>query len=50
MVVGEAVNYPVFVKIRKRKSLESHGTNLEDYSILYEKKLGKGLAKAEEFL
>lgn len=50
LVIGEAANYPIFIKIRERKSLESHGTNLEDYSILYEKKLGKGLAKGEEFI
>ncbi len=50
LVVGEAVNYPVFVKIRKRKTAEKHGTSLEDYSIQYEQEKGKKLAKAEEFL
>jgi len=50
LVIGEATNYPVFVKIRKRKSKESHGTKLEDYAILWEKKLGNGLAEGKEFL
>jgi DNA helicase HerA-like ATPase len=51
LIIGEAVNYPVFLKIRKRKSTETHGTKLEDYAILYEK-LAKetGLADASEFL
>jgi len=50
LVVGEAVNHPVFVKVRNRKSKESHGTSLEDYSILYEKKVANGLAKGEDFV
>jgi hypothetical protein len=51
LIIGEAVNYPVFIKIRKRKSKESHGTKLEDYAILWEKKLGNGkLADGKEFL
>ena len=50
LVIGEAVNYPVFVKVRKRKSKESHGTKLEDYAILWEKKVGNDLAKGSEFL
>lgn len=48
LVVGEAVNYPVFVKIKKRKSRETHGTKLEDYAILYENR--NQLAKGKEFL
>jgi len=50
LVVGEAVNHPVFVKVRKRKTQESHGTSLEDYAILYEKKVANGLAKGEDFI
>ena len=51
LVIGEATNYPVFVKIRKRKSKESHGTKLEDYAILWEKKIGNSkLAEGKEFL
>lgn len=51
LVIGEACNYPVFIKIRQRKSKESHGRRLEDYAILYEKKTASSkLAKAEEFL
>jgi len=50
LVIGEATNYPVFVKIRKRKSKESHGTKLEDYAILWEKKVGEKLAEGKEFL
>ena len=50
LVVGEATNYPVFVKIRKRKTKESGGKKLEDYAILYEKKIGTKLASAEDFL
>ncbi|MBI4096037.1 MAG: ATP-binding protein [DPANN group archaeon] len=49
LVIGEAVNYPVFIKVRKRKSKESHGTKLEDYAIMYEKKENK-LATGKEFL
>jgi len=50
LVIGEATNYPVFVKIRKRKTKESHGKKLEDYAILYEKKIGNKLASGSEFL
>jgi len=50
LVIGEATNYPVFVKIRQRRSKESHGTKLEDYAILWEKKAGGKLAKGSEFL
>ncbi len=49
LIIGEAVNYPVFVKIRKRKSKESHGTKLEDYAIIWDKK-SNNLASGKEFL
>ena len=49
LVIGEAANHPVFVKIRKRKSKESHGTGLEDYAAQYEK-ANKKLAEGKEFL
>jgi DNA helicase HerA-like ATPase len=49
LVLGEAVNYPVFVKIRQRKSKESHGTKLEEYAVQWEGAKGK-LAKGSEFL
>jgi len=32
LVLGEAVNYPVFVNIRKRKSIEVKSKSLEEYS------------------
>ncbi|MBD3262927.1 DUF87 domain-containing protein [Candidatus Woesearchaeota archaeon] len=50
LMVGEATNYPVFIKVRKRRTKESHGKKLEDFAILYEKKLGSKLAKGEDFL
>lgn len=39
MIVGSAVNYPVFLRIRKRKSFESCGMKLEDYAREYEEKV-----------
>ncbi|MEK6807656.1 MAG: ATP-binding protein [Nanoarchaeota archaeon] len=49
LVIGEAVNHPVFVKIRKRKSKESHGEKLEDYAIKFEKANEK-LASGKDFI
>ena len=38
LVVGEAVNFPLFIKIRKRKSKEpKHALNLEEIARIYEK-------------
>lgn len=50
LVIGEATNYPVFIKIRKRRTKESHGQKLEDYAILWEKKVGSKLASGRDFL
>lgn len=49
LILGEAVNYPVFVNIRERKSKELHGESLEQYS----KRFGaetKKLASSDDFL
>ena len=49
LVIGEATNHPVFVKIRKRKSKESHGEKLEDYAVKFEQ-ANKKLADGKEFI
>ncbi len=51
LVVGEAVNYPVFVEIRKRKSKESDKSlSLENAAIEYYKKIKQHLEDAKEFM
>jgi len=51
IVIGEAANHPVFIKVRERKTKESHGTKLEDYAILWEaKNENSKLADGNEFL
>ena len=51
VVIGEAANHPVFIKIRERKTKESHGTKLEDYAILWEAmNENSKLANGKEFL
>jgi len=51
LIVGEAVNFPVFVKIRKRKT-EDHGgaPELQPYAIDYENKITEKSKDAEAFM
>ena len=42
LIVGEAVNFPVFVSVRERKSKPpSHSVKLQDYAVKYEKTMGQ---------
>lgn len=51
LVVGGAVNYPVFVKVRERKSEESEvGTKLEEAAKNYLKKKNKKREDARSFM
>jgi DNA helicase HerA-like ATPase len=51
LIVGEAVNYPIFVDIRKRKSKESSKSlPLEQAAIEYHKKMQKKTKDAKEFM
>ena len=51
LVVGEAVNFPLFVKIRKRKSKESDkGIPLEQAALTYRKEQEKKKQDAKEFM
>jgi len=47
LVIGEAAKYPFFFKFRKRKSIETHSKNIEDYADFYESK--SSLASADDF-
>ncbi|GAI52841.1 unnamed protein product [marine sediment metagenome] len=39
LIVGEAVNYPIFVKVRRRRSRESaHGAGLEEAAREFERR------------
>jgi len=51
LVIGEAVNYPVFFRVRKRKSQESrHEITLEKSALEFEEKKEKDNKETEEFL
>ena len=51
LVVGEAVNYPLFFKVRKNVSQDSiHEISLEDSAIRYENNLDNENSETEEFL
>ena len=51
LVVGEAVNYPIFVKIRRRRSRESsHGAKLEDAAREFERRSQQGGEDAKAFM
>lgn len=51
LIVGEAVNYPIFVKIRQRKSAEStKGTDLESAAKKFEGGKDKKEKDAESFI
>jgi len=51
LIVGEAVNYPIFVKIRKRRSREStHGISLEDAARDFERRNNRAKEDAKAFM
>ncbi|AJF60661.1 MAG: hypothetical protein QT03_C0001G1180 [archaeon GW2011_AR10] len=51
LIVGEAVNQPVFFKVRKNKSAESkHEISLEEAALKFEEGKEKELKETEEFL
>lgn len=50
LFVGSAVNYPVFVRIRQRRSFESKGMKLEDYAREYEAKVQSKMEDVKQFL
>ncbi|MEW6592334.1 MAG: ATP-binding protein, partial [Candidatus Hadarchaeota archaeon] len=51
LVVGEAVNHPIFVKVRRRKSRESgHGACFEDAAREFERKSGRESSDAKAFM
>jgi len=51
LIVGEAVNHPIFVRIRKRRSQESgKGNDLENAARTYEDKIGKKEKDAESYM
>ena len=51
LIVGEAVNFPVFVKVRDRKSCPpDHSRKLEEYAAEYESKVTQKSKDAETFM
>jgi intein/homing endonuclease len=51
LIIGEAVGFPVFFKVRKRRSAESnHELSLEDFSRRFEEERDEAAAEAREFL
>jgi len=51
LIVGEAVGYPLFFKVRKRKSMPSkHEITLEDAALQYEKNMKKRDEETEALL
>jgi len=51
LVVGEAVNHPIFVKVRRRRSRESaHGAGLEEAAREFEKQNGMKSEDAKAFM
>jgi len=51
LLVGEAVNYPVFFRIRKNESPDSvHEQTLEEAAIAFEKGAEEEESEAEQFL
>jgi len=51
LIVGEAVNHPIFVKIRKRRSRESaHGISLEEAARGFEKRNDRAREDAKAFM
>ncbi|KXB00396.1 hypothetical protein AKJ35_01295 [candidate division MSBL1 archaeon SCGC-AAA833F18] len=50
LIVGEAVNHPIFVKIRQRKTQEAkHGASLKEVAKKYEKQHDQELEDAKAF-
>ncbi|MCS4542337.1 MAG: ATP-binding protein [Euryarchaeota archaeon] len=51
LIVGEAVNYPIFVRIRERNSYPSeHGVNLEKAALMFEEKTNQQQKDAGAFI
>jgi hypothetical protein len=51
LVVGEAVNHPIFVKVRRRRLRESgHGAGLEDAAREFEKQYNREREDAKAFM
>ncbi len=51
LIVGEAVNHPVFIKVRERRSREaSHGATLEDVARHFERRSKQKQKDAEAFM
>ena len=50
LIIGEAAKYPTFIKVRKRKSQESHGKSLEEYAIDFDSQKGEPVADGKEFI
>ncbi len=51
LLLGEAVNYPVFIKVRQRKSMESrHEKNMDEAAREFEEQEGKREGETEEYL
>ncbi len=51
LIVGEAVNYPIFIKVRKRKSKKSErGIPLEEAAVRYYEKTMKNMKDAKSFM
>lgn len=50
LIVGEAVNHPIFVKIRERKTKEAkHGASLQEVAKKYDKKQTQEMEDAKAF-
>jgi len=51
LIVGEAVNYPIFVKVRRRRSREStHGSSLEEEAREFERRDRRAREDAKAFM
>ncbi len=51
LIVGEAVNHPIFVKVRRRRSRGSaHGASLEEVAKEFERRSGQGREDAKAFM
>jgi hypothetical protein len=51
LIVGEAVNHPIFVRVRPRRSRESaHGAGLEEAAREFEKRYNRGREDAKAFM
>jgi hypothetical protein len=50
LVVGEAVNHPIFVRIRQRRSRAAHGASLEEVAKEFERRSGREREDAKAFM